>query len=144
VSDWHIGTSDGKQEGPFTIAELQARVRQGSISAATLVWKKGMSQWAPAAQQAELTSLFTAEDSTLPMRDVAVNQLNNRTPWMTAGRFRVVGRICALLGALGIIASFALAMFGKSFVGGAFQLGLAFLICEGIATVLDKLDAASK
>lgn len=39
----------GAQQGPFDMATLQAMIQQGTVNGDTLVWKAGMTQWAPLA-----------------------------------------------------------------------------------------------
>lgn len=48
------------QQGPFTLEEL----RQRGLTADTLVWAQGMSQWTPAWQVEELRSLVQGADGT--------------------------------------------------------------------------------
>jgi hypothetical protein len=49
---------DGKAQGPFDIAALAQRVRDGVLRADTLVWREGMAAWTPAAQVAEVAALL--------------------------------------------------------------------------------------
>lgn len=53
--------SEGKQQGPYTVAELQAR----HITSDTLVWGEGMESWLPAWQVEELKAIV-GEGSRLP------------------------------------------------------------------------------
>lgn len=53
--------SEGKQQGPYTVAELQAR----HITSDTLVWGEGMESWQPAWQVEELKAIV-GEGSRLP------------------------------------------------------------------------------
>lgn len=39
----------GAQQGPFDMATLQAMIQQDAVNGDTLVWKAGMTQWAPLA-----------------------------------------------------------------------------------------------
>ncbi len=48
----------GKQAGPFDLAALEARVREGAVTRDSLVWKQGMANWAPAGTVPELSGLF--------------------------------------------------------------------------------------
>ncbi len=41
---WHLGIS-GAQSGPFTEAEIQSRIRSGTLTAETLAWRSGMPGW---------------------------------------------------------------------------------------------------
>lgn len=36
---------NGEQKGPFTIAQLNEMLRQGTITVESLVWRSGMSNW---------------------------------------------------------------------------------------------------
>jgi hypothetical protein len=56
----------GAQTGPFDLATLAARVRDGSLTRATLVWKEGMAEWTPAERVPELQPLFAAVPPPLP------------------------------------------------------------------------------
>lgn len=44
--NWHYAT-DGGQKGPVNDAEFQQLVQQGVITPQTLVWREGMTDWAP-------------------------------------------------------------------------------------------------
>jgi membrane protease subunit (stomatin/prohibitin family) len=56
----------GVQSGPFDLAALQAKLRDGSLTRATLVWRQGMPEWTPAERVAELAALFAAMPPPLP------------------------------------------------------------------------------
>jgi hypothetical protein len=46
AENWYVNETEG-QGGPYTFALLQARARQGTLSADTLVWVEGMEDWQP-------------------------------------------------------------------------------------------------
>ena len=48
---------NGAQAGPFTIAQLKDRAKAGTFTNQTLVWKKGMANWTPAGEVAELADI---------------------------------------------------------------------------------------
>jgi membrane protease subunit (stomatin/prohibitin family) len=54
---WFYGV-DGQQHGPLSVAGLRAQVEAGRINPDTLVWKKGMTDWAVASKLPELASIF--------------------------------------------------------------------------------------
>ncbi len=56
----------GQQVGPFDMAILSAKVRDGSLTRSTLVWKQGMASWVPAETVAELQGLFANVPPPLP------------------------------------------------------------------------------
>lgn len=39
---------NGQQTGPFSLEQLQAMAARGQLAPADLLWKEGMSEWAPA------------------------------------------------------------------------------------------------
>lgn len=49
---------DGKAQGPFDLAALAQRVRDGLLRGDTLVWRDGMGSWTVAAQVAEVAALL--------------------------------------------------------------------------------------
>ncbi|HZU38742.1 MAG TPA: SPFH domain-containing protein [Gemmataceae bacterium] len=57
---------DGKQAGPFDLATLANRVREGGLTRQTLVWKQGMSGWTAAEQVPELQAVLAQVPPPLP------------------------------------------------------------------------------
>jgi membrane protease subunit (stomatin/prohibitin family) len=56
----------GAQTGPFDLAALAGKVRDGSLTRTTLVWKEGMAEWTAAERVPELQPLFAAVPPPLP------------------------------------------------------------------------------
>lgn len=56
---WFIYLTD-HHEGPFTVAEVGEKVRQGLVNGQTLAWKDGMAEWIPAETIPELAEAFSA------------------------------------------------------------------------------------
>ncbi len=54
------------QQGPFDAATLATRARNGSFTRTTLVWKQGMSAWAPAESVADFAGVFDTVPPPLP------------------------------------------------------------------------------
>jgi membrane protease subunit (stomatin/prohibitin family) len=52
---------NGQQTGPFHLDVLRQRVADGSLTSDTLVWRDGMSQWAPASDVPEVARLFAGK-----------------------------------------------------------------------------------
>lgn len=48
---------NGSQHGPETTEQIRLRLRNGELSAATLVWREGLSDWIPLAQNPEFQSV---------------------------------------------------------------------------------------
>jgi hypothetical protein len=65
AAGYYVGIG-GKQAGPFDQASLGEKVRDGSLTRTTLVWKPGMAAWAPAESVAELQPLFASVPPPLP------------------------------------------------------------------------------
>jgi membrane protease subunit (stomatin/prohibitin family) len=62
---YYLGIN-GQQTGPFDMATLANKVKDGSLSRAALVWKPGISGWVAADSVAELKDLFAAAPPPLP------------------------------------------------------------------------------
>jgi GYF domain 2 len=58
--------SNNLQTGPFDFATVTGKVRDGSLTRTTLVWKAGMPSWSAAESVDELKPLFGAAPPTLP------------------------------------------------------------------------------
>ncbi len=58
---------DEKKAGPFTMAQLRRRIGAGAVTADTLVWKRGMADWAPAGELAELAGEFNGGEEPPPL-----------------------------------------------------------------------------
>ncbi|MCL2645372.1 MAG: SPFH domain-containing protein [Phycisphaerales bacterium] len=56
----------GQQQGPFDIDTLAAKLKDGTLTRDTLVWKQGMANWIAAGQVAELANLFAAMPPPIP------------------------------------------------------------------------------
>ncbi|HET6573716.1 MAG TPA: SPFH domain-containing protein [Fimbriiglobus sp.] len=65
VVRFHVALN-GQPAGPFDAAALDTKIRDGSVSRSTLVWKPGMAQWAAAESVDELKPLFAAAPPPLP------------------------------------------------------------------------------
>jgi membrane protease subunit (stomatin/prohibitin family) len=57
---------NGAQAGPFDVPTLSAKIREGSITPSTLVWKQGMAGWTAAEAVPDLSGLFAAVPPPLP------------------------------------------------------------------------------
>ena len=62
---FHI-EEEGKPVGPYGPAEIQTRIAAGTLTGDTLVWKKGMPDWAKASLVPELAPLFGDAPPPLP------------------------------------------------------------------------------
>jgi membrane protease subunit (stomatin/prohibitin family) len=57
---------NGEQTGPFDLAALSTKAREGSLTKDTLVWRQGMTAWTAAGTVAELEKLFAGGPPPLP------------------------------------------------------------------------------
>ncbi|MBL8962615.1 MAG: SPFH domain-containing protein [Phycisphaeraceae bacterium] len=63
---YHLAVG-GQQVGPLDMAGLQARVRSGELTQATLVWTPGMAQWTAAGTVPGLAALFGTGSAPPPL-----------------------------------------------------------------------------
>ena len=71
---WYYATG-GQQVGPITDAELEQLVRAGTITADTLVWREGMTDWQPYAR----TQAGTTPGAALELRPMGIGDILDRT-----------------------------------------------------------------
>lgn len=100
---WYVLVNDS-QIGPLNFEE----VRDLHITPSTMVWREGMSQWLPAMQVPELSSLFTGGFNTTPPPPPGSNDNScgqqqyyyNQPPYYNnyhSGKDKIVAGILAIL-----------------------------------------------
>lgn len=105
---------DEKQAGPYTINQLKAMWRSGSVTGDMLFCGDGMNDWLP------LATLQHELEAAPPAHDVAVRQIDPfaavHTPIQgrKAGRLSVIGLMGIVLGLLLIVAGVALVVMPES------------------------------
>jgi membrane protease subunit (stomatin/prohibitin family) len=57
---------NGQQAGPFDLHALEAKVREGTVTRNSLVWKQGMASWTAAGSVPELAGIFASVPPPLP------------------------------------------------------------------------------
>jgi membrane protease subunit (stomatin/prohibitin family) len=62
---YHVAIA-GAAAGPFDLPTIQAKIREGAITKASLVWKNGMANWVAADTVPDLASLFATMPPPLP------------------------------------------------------------------------------
>jgi uncharacterized protein (TIGR00266 family) len=67
-SSWYIAIN-GKQEGPFSTAQIQENLRKGVFSLNTYAWKQGYANWQEISQCPELTSPGYSAPPNLPQNN---------------------------------------------------------------------------
>lgn len=65
TTQWYAGV-DGKQVGPLSAVEVQARLAAGTLTTGTLVWRDGLAAWTPLAEVPELQPAPAAGPPPLP------------------------------------------------------------------------------
>lgn len=56
---WHVAVN-GKQEGPYSIAEVSDKIQSGALDRKAVVFGPGMTEWAPITERAEFSDAFSA------------------------------------------------------------------------------------
>jgi membrane protease subunit (stomatin/prohibitin family) len=64
-AQWYLGVG-GQQQGPYDLAGLAAQVSAGTLTATTLVWRAGMTQWIQAQQVPEVAQILGSTPPPLP------------------------------------------------------------------------------
>jgi hypothetical protein len=59
---------NNNQTGPFDLTTVAGKVREGSVTRGTLVWKPGMPTWSAAEGVEDLRALFTSSPPPIPQR----------------------------------------------------------------------------
>jgi predicted Zn finger-like uncharacterized protein len=49
---------DDEQEGPYSVEQLESRIRSGQLALDTMIWREGQADWQPAQEVPELIPLF--------------------------------------------------------------------------------------
>jgi membrane protease subunit (stomatin/prohibitin family) len=62
---WHVALS-GQSQGPFGLAQVLSGVKEGQVTAQTLVWSPALGQWTPAGQVPALAGAFAPVPPPLP------------------------------------------------------------------------------
>ena len=65
MSEWYVAV-DGKQQGPFTEADVVARIRSGQIPRSAHVFKQGMADWEPITSREPFASAFGGAVASAP------------------------------------------------------------------------------
>jgi uncharacterized RDD family membrane protein YckC len=67
AAEWYVG-KNGEQSGPYTSPQLRQLAADGQLSPADLLWKEGMSDWAPCSAVKGLFGEATSSSKPLPRR----------------------------------------------------------------------------
>jgi hypothetical protein len=84
---WFVYLTD-HHEGPFSLAEIQAKMAQSQVTVSNFVWAEGMGDWKPMTSIPEFESILSpsspepakAEPSSPPVLEVVPSQLETMTP----------------------------------------------------------------
>jgi len=143
---WYLGAADGKRDGPLTLEEIRQRISTRQVTRETLVWKEGMTEWSLAGN---VTELFPPEPGrsvpSLPASRKAAENANFMRAldraFSSPAFFRIVGRICAILAVVVLIASIPLFFTARDYAwfSGAAVLALFFFVGEAAGAILDAI-----
>jgi hypothetical protein len=99
IVDWYYN-SDGREEGPVTLAILQAMIRSGELSLHVPVWTSGMNHWLPASKVDSLAVASVSPPATAGQHsNGVVSQLDEIRPWITV--FAVMWTIASVGSVIG-------------------------------------------
>ena len=70
MNSWYVAIN-GKQEGPYSAADILANLRSGVYSPSTFVWRQGFENWQEISKCPELSLDAPAPPADLPSRGVA-------------------------------------------------------------------------
>lgn len=57
---------EGRQQGPFSLGEVAALIKNGAITKETYIWKQGMYEWKPAKYVDDLSPELSAIPPQIP------------------------------------------------------------------------------
>ena len=168
---WYVASPEGKQEGPFSLADVRSRFQAGRLTASQLVWKEGMAGWSAASSvDGLLPPLATTSPTPAPPPSSAPASgtaspapgtassppAAGPPPQFTAtgapvdqllarivapGFFRNMGRSCGVLAIVFALASVALVFFQVYLFTQVLILALMWMVGEGTAAILESLAA---
>lgn len=156
-AEWFSAKPGGAREGPFVLAEMQRRVTSGQLRPGDMVWCRGMSDWAPVREVGVLHGPGLAGAAPPPpfagQGPVAGARLSGGGAEALLGGldrffsrplvYRLIGRVCAVLGVLVGLVSLALFIIGWHWFTGALLFGLIFVVCEAAGAILEALERAA-
>src|SRR5258706_11455699 len=95
MKQYHLAIN-GKQTGPFAVADIEQMIRNGNVNGQTLAFTEGMSGWPPLAQVADFAQSFAPRPTSIVSgaSDPAQNVGVGMTTGMSAGfgmNYEVVG-----------------------------------------------------
>jgi hypothetical protein len=156
---YYVPRATGKREGPVTIEVLKQRFAAGGLSAEDLVWREGMAEWVPARAAPELLMSRPAQGGpppfpsapTAPQKPVQSGPSAAELLEQAQGFFarpmlyRMIGLagggLCLVWLFFAIVAwAFSGGPAALACLDGAFILAMLFVLGNGIAAILEKLD----
>jgi len=124
-SNGYFVVEQGQRQGPFDLAVLQSKVREGTLSDATLLWTDGMADWQPA--RSVLPEIFANTAGSSAIAQIHPDPIASSGPQpLVIAHFggRVLAAIidiCLVLGAMQIVLVPAgIATFLTGFLGELF------------------------
>lgn len=156
VAEWYFAQPGGQPQGPFTLAEMQRRVASGQLRPADMVWCRAIGSWAPMREVEILHGPATAGAPPPLLRGQragaswTLSTSGAETLLAAVDRFfarplvyRVIGRVCAVVGVVVVVFSLALLWIGIHWFTGALVLGLIFVVGEAAGAILEAIERSA-
>ena len=109
---------NGNPAGPYDMAALQQMASNGSLTAASLVWKEGMSKWTPAGDVTELSDIFVRQNVNNQNDNVGYDRYDYEKE-EAQHKFKknlAAGIVCAALGSTLLAPGIVMIYWGTAFV----------------------------
>jgi len=150
TAEWYLATPQGLRKGPLSTQGVEELLVGSHEPSAYLVWRKGMSQWTPLAQVAELAGYSTPHSANIPPplrgRQASASQFpygdweQRISAFLSRPSFfRAFGRGAGVLAALILFGSLLLLYWGWTWFTGVILMAGLFLVGEGVAAILSPL-----
>ncbi len=156
---WFFAAGGGAQQGPVVFAVLQEKAAAGELAREDLVWREGMPKWKRAGNVAGLFAEATAEPGPRPPRlpektasrpaETTATRLPDVLEMLrrwpgSSGSLRLCGYGAAGLAVITLVVSVLLWYWGRTWFTGAVLFLLAFLVCQGMAAILDAVNRLAR
>ncbi|MBD29112.1 MAG: hypothetical protein CMO38_07685 [Verrucomicrobiaceae bacterium] len=134
MREWYYSSKEGNSFGPYPENEFINFFNNGQLSIETLVWTKGMGEWAPAnTLQGFFSQLQLSQIQPVSSADYSIN--DQATIVINTGK-SCLGQILQWIGLFGLLPSYLVMEVGESvLVGRIFMFVSMSLAIAGFALV---------
>jgi hypothetical protein len=151
---WYYSQGGRSQEGPVSFADLKAKAANGHLATSDFVWREGMPEWQtadsvpdlfgsrPATAAADPASASPIPPAATGNQSLDLSEVLVQLSMIVSSPsfLRICGLAAGILGVLVLIASVALWWFrGYAWFTSALVLLLAFVVCQSLATLADRM-----